>query len=68
VAEFVRVYRPSKEELLVSAGWDPDKVWTQRSIQRCRLILSIVYILGIPLFVVTLVAVSQIIYCASRKE
>lgn len=68
VAEFVRVYHPSKEDLLDSAGWDPARVWTQKSIQRGRIILSTVYILGIPLFVIALVSVSQIIYCASRKE
>jgi hypothetical protein len=53
VAEFIRVYHPSKEELLDSAGWDPARVWTQESIQHHRLMLSAVYVLGIPLFVIT---------------
>lgn len=59
----------SKEELLGKyASWDPGLIWTERSIIRRRLIVAGVYVLCTPIFAIAMMAVIQLMYCATRKE
>jgi hypothetical protein len=58
----------TKEELLQSAGWAPKNIWTEKSLRRCRLILSALYVLFTPLFAITIMSVAQVIYCAGSTQ
>lgn len=70
VAKFLRENRGlSKEELLEQyASWDPALIWTERSIIRRRLIVAGLYVLCTPIFAIAMIAVIQLMYCATRKE
>jgi len=57
-----------KEELLENAGWNPKMIWTEKSLDRRRLILSMVYVLCIPFFAIAIMAVVQLIYCAGSRS
>ena len=59
----------SKEELLGKyASWDPGLIWTERSIIQRRLIVAGVYVLCTPIFAIAMIAVIQLMYCATRRE
>ena len=59
----------STEELLGQyASWDPGLIWTERSIIRRRLIVAGVYVLCTPIFAIAMIAVIQLMYCATRRE
>ena len=70
VARFLRENKGlSKEELLRDfASWDPKLIWTERSIIRHSLIIAGVYVLCTPIFAIAMIAVIQLMYCATRRE
>jgi len=70
VARFLAENRGiSKQQLLEKyASWDPKLIWTERSIIRRSLIVAGVYVLCTPIFAVAMIAVIQLMYCATRKK
>jgi hypothetical protein len=69
IAPFMQAHpEMSKEELLESAGWNPANIWTEKSLRRCRLILSTIYILFVPLFAIALMSLTQLVYCVTSKS
>lgn len=58
----------TKEALLESAAGNPKLVWTEKSINRCRLILCAVYVLAMPFFAVAIIATAQVALCVRAQK
>ncbi|MEO8425965.1 MAG: hypothetical protein ABI651_02520 [Verrucomicrobiota bacterium] len=59
----------SRDLLLMHAGGLTEDVWTRESINRRRLLLAAAYVLCLPLFTVSLIAIVQAMRCiASKRE
>lgn len=65
-AEELRSIRPCT--LIDGSEKDPSRVWTPDEIKSRKLVISAVYILGLPTFVMALIAAVQAWYCAGRPE
>ena len=69
VEPFVKAHPEyGKEELLENAGWDPNIIWTERSLLLSRLILSAMYVLCIPFFAIAIMSVVQLVYCTGNRS
>jgi predicted tellurium resistance membrane protein TerC len=58
----------TKEALLESAAGNAKLVWTEKSLNRCRLILCAVYVLAMPFFAVAIIATAQVAFCVRAQK
>lgn len=70
IAQFLAEHRGMSNEQLLKdfANWEPARIWTERSIFRHRLIIAGIYVLCTPFFAIAMIAVVQLIFCATRRE
>lgn len=56
------------QELLQGSSCHPERVWKKDSIDKNRLFLAGVYVLSLPLFIISMISVVQAIYCSNRRQ